>query len=121
MALSFETKFPSAPGRCIWSRRSAQQARQPAIGRPALQSWVGFTAKPYMHNLNRPWKAHTKVLCVTMASQTCKKGHARRDRQSTMLVFNHDSIPFLVGLLLMAMLCIYVYVLYRAISHYRRV
>ncbi len=38
-----------------------------------------------------------------------------------MLVFNHDSIPFLVGLLLMAVLCIYVYILYRAISHYRRV
>ncbi len=56
-----------------------------------------------------------------MASKMYKKGHARRDRQSTMLVFNHDSIPFLVGLLLMAVLCIYVYILYRAISHYRRV
>ena len=55
-----------------------------------------------------------------MASKMNKKGHARRDPQSTMLVFNYDSIPFLVGLLLTAVLCIYVYVLYRAISHYRR-
>ena len=55
-----------------------------------------------------------------MASKMNKKGHARRDPQGTMLVFNYDSIPFLVGLLLTAVLCIYVYVLYRAISHYRR-
>ena len=80
----------------------------------------GYKPK-YRQKLNRPCKALTKVLCAAMASKKYKKGHAPRERQNTMLVFNHDSIPFLVGLLLMAVLGIYVYVLYCAISHYRRV
>ena len=82
---------------------------------------VPNTCKTLQAKLNRPCKAHTKVLCAAMASKKYKKGHAPRERQNTMLVFNHDSIPFLVGLLLMAVLGIYVYVLYCAISHYRRV
>jgi len=95
------------------------------IGRPALQNRVFRVHCKTLHDYTgttciAPAKFTQKVLFVAMASKMNKKGYARCDRQSTMLVFNHNSIPFLVGLLLMAVLCIYTYVLYRAISHYRR-